>query len=259
MPAQRLPTIAAVPAVNVIAAYLFVDIDDGPALRARLQPAAERAGLKGTVLIAPEGINISLAGGPAAVKTWLALLRADTRFASIEVKTHHADAVPFGRLRFKLKREIIRMNELGIRPQAGRAPAVDSPTLQRWLTAGHCDAGRAVVMLDTRNAFEVDAGSFDSSLDWRLGKFSEFPAALQAHQAELQGKTVVSFCMGGIRCEKAALWMAQAGVAHVLQLDGGILRYFEQTTGAPHWHGGCVVFDERGALGPALHAAGAGG
>jgi UPF0176 protein len=116
------------------------------------------------------------------------LLRADARFATIEVKTHAAHSLPFGRLRFKIKREIIRMNELGIRPQAGRAPAVDATTLQRWLDAGHCDAGRPVVMLDTRNAFEVDAGRFDGALDWRLSRFSDFPAALQAHRGRVAGQ-----------------------------------------------------------------------
>jgi UPF0176 protein len=249
-----LPTIAAVPNVHVVAAYQFVDIDDAPALLGRLQPLAAGLGLKGTVLLAPEGINLSLAGTPQAVSDWLDVLRADARFATIEVKTHLAQGVPFGRLRFKIKREIIRMNELGVRPQAGRAPAVDATTLQRWLDAGQCDAGRPVVMLDTRNAFEVDAGRFAGALDWRLARFSDFPAALQAHRDELQDKTVVSYCTGGIRCEKAALWLAQVGVPNVLQLDGGILRYFELAAGAPHWQGECVVFDERGALDPALQS-----
>jgi UPF0176 protein len=113
-----------------------------------------------------------------------------------------------------------------------------------------CDEGRPVVMLDTRNGFEVDAGAFAGALDWRLARFSDFPAAAQAHAAELQGKTVVSYCTGGIRCEKAALWMQQAGIPHVLQLDGGILRYFEDVPGAPHWQGSCFVFDERVALDP---------
>jgi UPF0176 protein len=113
-----------------------------------------------------------------------------------------------------------------------------------------CDEGRPVVMLDTRNGFEVDAGAFAGALDWRLARFSDFPAAVQTHAAELQGKTVVSYCTGGIRCEKAALWMQQAGIPHVLQLDGGILRYFEDVPGAPHWQGQCFVFDERVALDP---------
>jgi UPF0176 protein len=234
--------------VQVVAAYRFVVLDDGPALRVRLRQAALAANLKGTVLIAPEGINLALAGAGAAVQAWLAELERDARFAGIEVKTHLAARVPFKRLLVKLKREIIRMGEVGVRPQAGRAPAVDAATLRRWLDAGHCDAGRPVVMLDTRNGFEVDAGAFTGALDWRLNRFSEFPAALAAHRDALAGKTVVSYCTGGIRCEKAALWAAQVGLPHVLQLDGGILRYLETVPGAPHWQGRCFVFDERHAL-----------
>jgi UPF0176 protein len=249
---EALPTIAAVrptaTPITVIAAYRFVEIDDGPALRERLAAAAQAGGLKGTVLIAPEGINLSLAGAPEAMATWLHGLQADARFATLELKTHRSASVPFKHLRVKLKAEIIRMNQPTVRPQAGRAPAVDAATLARWLAAGRCDAGREVVMLDTRNGFEVDAGAFDNAIDWRLAKFSDFPAALAAHRAELQGKTVVSYCTGGIRCEKAALWMAEAGIEHALQLDGGILRYFEQAPGAPHWRGDCFVFDERTGL-----------
>jgi UPF0176 protein len=181
---------------------------------------------------------------------WLQALQQDARFQGLEIKRHTAEQLPFKRLLVKVKREIIRMNEHGIRPHAGRAPGVDGATLARWLQAGVCDEGRPVVMLDTRNGFEVDAGAFAGALDWRLARFSDFPAAALARAAELQGKTVVSYCTGGIRCEKAALWMQQAGIPHVLQLDGGILRYFEDMPGAPHWQGQCFVFDERVALGP---------
>ena len=236
----------------VIAAYRFVEIDDGAALRERLAAAAQAGGLKGTVLIAPEGINLSLAGALPAIAAWLRGVQADPRFASLELKLHGSAGIPFKQLKVKLKAEIIRMNRPAVRPQTGRAPAVDAATLAGWLTAGRCDAGREVVMLDTRNGFEVDAGAFEHATDWRLGKFSDFPAALQAHRAELQGKTVVGYCTGGIRCEKAALWMAEAGVENVLQLDGGILRYFEQAPGAPHWRGDCFVFDERTGLDAAL-------
>jgi UPF0176 protein len=261
---RPLPTIAAVSpkpnsnaAIAVIAAYRFVEIDDCQALRDRLEADARARGLKGTVLIATEGINLSLAGPDAAIQAWLGALRADPRFSALELKTHHTAKPPFQRLRVKVNPEIIRMNQPTVRPQAGRAPAVDAATLARWLQAGRCDAGREVVMLDTRNGFEVDAGAFEGAIDWRLAKFSDFPAALQAHQAELQGKTVVSYCTGGIRCEKAALWMAEAGVDNVVQLDGGILRYFEQAPGAPGWRGDCFVFDERSGLDAALkeHAA----
>ncbi len=240
------------PATTVIAAYRFVDIHDAPALRTRLLAHAQALALKGTVLLAPEGINLSLAGAPAAVQQWLSALQADARFAALELKTHHAESPPFKRLLVKCKREIIRMNELGVRPQAGRAPAVHSGTLRRWLDQGQCDEGRPVVMLDTRNTFEVEAGRFEGALHWQLSSFGGFPVALETHRAQLAGKTVVSYCTGGIRCEKAALWMAQQGVAHVHQLDGGILRYFELAPQAPYWQGRCVVFDERRALGPDL-------
>lgn len=242
----------AVKPVAVVAAYRFVELDDTQALQRVLHERARAAALKGTVLLAEEGINLSLAGAPHALQAWLDALTADPRFAALELKWHEADALPFKRLLVKVKREIIRMNERGIRPQVVRAPAVDAATLARWLDAGRCDEGRPVVLLDTRNGFEVDAGAFEGAIDWRLQRFSDFPAAAAAHRAELEGKTVVSYCTGGIRCEKAALWLHEAGLQHVRQLDGGILRYFEQTEGAPHWRGRCFVFDERGALDSAL-------
>jgi UPF0176 protein len=150
----------------------------------------------------------------------------------------------------KVKREIIRMDHPTIRPEAGRAPAVDPTTLRRWLDAGRDDTGREVVLLDTRNAFEVDYGSFEGALDWRIERFTQFPDAATAAAAELQGKTVVSYCTGGIRCEKAAIYLREAGV-DAFQLDGGILGYFEQV-GGEHWTGECFVFDEREALTPGL-------
>ncbi len=240
--------------ISIVAAYRFVDLDDAAALRQVLFDRAVTAGLKGTVLLAPEGINLMLAGETLALQGWLDSLTADARFKCLQLKRHVAQTLPFKRLRVKLKREIIRMNEAGVRPQAGRAPAVDAATLQRWLAAGHCDEGRPLALLDTRNGFEVDAGAFDGAIDWRLQRFSDFPEALQALREELQGKTVVSYCTGGIRCEKAALWMQQAGLAHVHQLDGGILRYLELAPGAPHWRGQCFVFDERVAVDEQLQA-----
>ena len=106
-------------------------------------------------------------------------------------------------------------------------------------------------MLDTRNAFEVDHGTFRGAIDWRISRFTQFPAAVQAHRNDLAGKTVVSFCTGGIRCEKAAIYMARAGVEHVYQLEGGILKYFEET-GGEGYDGECFVFDGRESLDPAL-------
>lgn len=231
-----------------VATYRFVELDDLAGLRDQLLKRAAADGLKGTVLLAAEGINLCLAGEPQAVRGWLRALDVDARLAGLDAKESFSATQPFKRLRVKIKREIIRMNQPTIRPAAGRAPTVDAPTLARWLRQGRCDAGRDLVMLDTRNGFEVDRGAFDGAIDWRLGRFSDFPAALAAHRAALQGKTIVSYCTGGIRCEKAALWMHEQGLPHTLQLEGGILRYFELEPGAPHFHGDCFVFDEREAL-----------
>ncbi|CAB3677395.1 MAG: sulfurtransferase [Achromobacter sp.] len=238
-------------AVVNIAAYKFVSLDLLPDLRAHLLTVAGDCALKGTILLAEEGINLFLAGSAEGIDTFLKTLRADARFADLEVKFSHSEGVPFRKLLVKIKREIIRMDHPTIRPEAGRAPGVDAKTLARWLEQGVDDAGRPVVMLDTRNAFEVDEGTFKNAIDWRIERFTQFPAAVQAHRAELEGKTVVSFCTGGIRCEKAAIYMNEAGIQNVYQLDGGILKYFEET-GGPGYDGKCFVFDERHSLDPEL-------
>ena len=234
-----------------VSAYLFVPLPDAAALREPLLARCKALELKGTILLAEEGINLFLAGAPVAVRALLEELRSDARLAALEAKESWSAEVPFARMLVKVKREIIRMNHPAIRPQQKRAPALAAATLRRWLDQGHDDGGRPVVTLDTRNAFEVDQGSFEGAIDWRLAKFSEFPGALAAHREALRGKTVVSFCTGGIRCEKAALVMQEAGLENVWQLEGGILKYFEETGGA-HFRGSCFVFDGREALGPDL-------
>ena len=230
-----------------ISCYKFVPLPDAAALRDTLQERANAAQLLGTILLAEEGINFFLAGDAETVRAFVDTLRQDARFADLQPKESWSAQVPFRKMLVKVKREIIRMDHPTITPSQGRAPAVDAPTLHRWLAQGHDDAGRAVVMLDTRNDFEVDAGTFNGAIDWRISKFTEFPPALRAHKADLAGKTVVSFCTGGIRCEKAALLMREEGVEHVYQLEGGILKYFEQTDGS-HYHDGCFVFDARRVL-----------
>ena len=238
-----------------IAAYKFVKLAQPAALQASLAEALQRRAIKGTVLLAEEGINLFLAGPSEGVRAWVDALREDARFADLAPKESWSEGVPFKKLLVKVKPEIIRMNHPAIRPDAlERAPAIKPVDLARWLDQGHDDAGRPVVMLDTRNAFEVDYGGFDAAIDWRIAKFSEFPEAAQAHLDELAGKTVVSYCTGGIRCEKAAIVLQQLGV-NALQLEGGILKYFEETQNAPHYHGGCFVFDDREALGAALEPA----
>ena len=230
-----------------IAAYKFIALDRLPALQAAVLSTLQTLNLKGTVLLAEEGINLFLAGEPAAVHDFLDWLRQAPRLADLEIKESLSHTQPFRKLLVKIKPEIIRMNQPAIQPTTGRAPAVDAATLKRWLDVGHDDAGRPVVMLDTRNDFEVDVGTFQHAIDWRISKFTEFPQALLDHRQDLQDKTVVSFCTGGIRCEKAAIFMREAGVQNVWQLDGGILKYFE-VNGHVHFKGECFVFDARRAV-----------
>jgi len=230
-----------------ISAYKFVNLPDAATLREMLLLRARDLALKGTILLAEEGINLFLAGPADDVRGFVAQLHQDTRFADIVPKESWSATQPFKKMLVKVKGEIIRMNYPTIRPAEGRAPAVAPATVKRWLDQGHDDEGRPVVTLDTRNDFEVDAGTFEGAIDWRITKFTEFPQAVLDHRAELEGKTVVSFCTGGIRCEKAAILMHDMGLDHVFQLEGGILKYFEETDGS-HYRGGCFVFDERRAV-----------
>lgn len=238
------------PVLN-ISAYKFVPLHDTDRLQAALLEALQQRGIKGTVLLAEEGINLFLAAASAEIHAFVAWLQLDARFEDLTPKESWSAAQPFRKLLVKIKPEIIRMNHPAIRPSAGRAPAVDAPTLKRWLDCGHDDQGRPVVTLDTRNTYEVDAGTFHQAIDWRLEKFTEFPQAVLDHRDDLAGKTVVSFCTGGIRCEKAAIYLQEAGIANIYQLEGGILKYFEEC-GQAHYDGDCFVFDARRAVDAAL-------
>lgn len=237
--------------VNNIACYKFVSLGNLPELQRTLVARGTALRLRGTILLAPEGINLFLAGEADALTAFMNTLRKDPRFADLEAKLSLSREVPFKRLRVRLKKEIITMKQPQLRPEAQRAPAVSATTLKRWLDQGHDDAGRTVVMLDTRNDYEIAAGRFIRALDYRLARFSEFPARFAEQRAALANKTVVSYCTGGIRCEKAALYMQEQGQPHVYQLEGGILKYFEETGGA-HFQGQCFVFDARVALDTAL-------
>ncbi len=230
-----------------IAAYKFVGLAGLEQRKAEVMSQAQAQELKGTVLLTPEGINLFLAGARPAIDRFLTWLRTDPAFADLEVKYSASESVPFKKLLVKIKKEIIRMNHPAIRPEAGRAPAVDAHTAARWISEGKDDAGRPVVLLDTRNDFEVQAGTFTGAINWGLSKFTEFPQAVLEHKDEFAGKTVISFCTGGIRCEKAAIFMGDVGVENVYQLDGGILKYFEETGGVGY-EGNCFVFDERRSL-----------
>jgi UPF0176 protein len=234
-----------------LAAYHFTPVTDPQALADRLRDRAGFGGLLGTVLVAGEGLNLFLAGQAPAIDDFLAQLRADPRFADITVKLSRSRHQPFARLKVKVKREIIAFRREDASPLQGRAPAVAPGDLARWIAQGRDDDGRRLVLLDTRNREEVEHGTFAGALTLPIDNFTDLPDALAAHRESLADATVVSFCTGGIRCEKAALWMQATGMDNVLQLDGGILGYFEQA-GGRGYDGHCFVFDERVALDPDL-------
>ncbi len=236
-----------------IAAYLFTPISDPASLAEDLRNRARQAGLLGSMLVSPEGLNVVLAGSMDGVETFLSTLRDDSRFVSMPVKTSRSRSQPFARLKVKVKAEIIAWRRADGAPLAHpRAPSVSPVDLARWIERGADDGGRRLVLLDTRNREEVEQGTFCGALTLPIDNFTELPAALVPHRAALADATVVSFCTGGIRCEKAALTLRAGGMDNVLQLDGGILGYFEQVGGAGY-DGRCFVFDGRVALDPALH------
>jgi len=234
-----------------IAAYRFVAVDAPDDLAAQIRTDAEALRLFGSVLVAREGVNLFLAGGAEAIGEFIRRLRRDARFATIPVKASRSATAPFARLKVKVKPEIISFRRDGASPLRGRSPAVAPADLARWIAVGRDDQGRRLVLLDTRNREETGYGSFDGAMVLPIDNFTDLPDALAPHRESLADATVVSFCTGGIRCEKAALWMRATGMDNVLQLDGGILGYFEQA-GGTGYVGACFVFDARIALDPSL-------
>jgi UPF0176 protein len=229
-----------------IATYRFVSIDDPEAVRARLLPHANALGLKGTILLAYEGINMFLAGPETTVRTFLSILDDDTRFANLDIKESWSETMPFHKMKIKVKDEIVTFRQAQVNPAKTPAPFMTAQELKTRL-----DRGEEIVLLDTRNDVEVDTGTFKNAVFWGNRNFTEFGEIAKDHIDELKNKTVVSFCTGGIRCEKAAPYLQSLGAQNVYQLEGGILRYFEQV-GRDHYDGDCFVFDERAAVDPAL-------
>jgi len=225
-----------------LAGYKFVSLDGLDALEVLLDRRCRELGLKGTILLSFEGINVVLAGSEEGTAGFHSLIHGDPRLADLRFKRSVSAYQPFDRMLVKIKKEIITLRVPGIEPAKERAPAIAPSELKRWL-----DEGRAVVLLDTRNAFEVDAGTFDNAMDLRLSSFGQFAQAVDALDPSLKDKTIVTFCTGGIRCEKAAPVLIEKGFRNVFQLDGGILQYFEEC-GDAHFKGRCFVFDQRVAL-----------
>lgn len=230
-----------------LAAYRFAPLGELRSLRARLRLLCRELGLKGTILLSHEGINLFVAGRDEAIAGLLTVIRSLPGFAAFDGKYNPCEHQPYNRMLVRLKKEIISFGVDGIDPARHTSPKLAPAELKRWL-----DEGRPVILLDTRNDYEVKLGTFKNALTLPLKKFRDFPAAVRALPPELKQQPVVMFCTGGIRCEKAGPFMEREGFQHIHQLDGGILKYFEECGGA-HYDGECFVFDQRTGVDPSLH------
>ena len=232
----------------VIAAfYRFTPLSDVAAHQANLRSALEAARACGTVLLAPEGVNGTIASSPADMEAALAAIRALPGCEEIEVKFSEAPDQPFGKLKVKAKREIVTFGQ----------PAAD-PNSQVGTYIAPADWNALVrdentVMIDTRNDFEVALGTFEGAVDPRTVRFSDFPDWFRKFHAEQPARRYALFCTGGIRCEKATSFLLSEGVDNVVHLKGGILKYLETIPEEDSlWNGECFVFDQRIAVGHGL-------
>jgi UPF0176 protein len=225
--------------VTNIAAYQFVELSDLEPLRARLVRQCKAWGLRGTILLSREGINLFVAGGSAEIDALLTELRAMPGLENFTPKVSLSDEQPFRRMLVRIKKEIIAFGVPGIEPAKRTSPKLAPRELKQWL-----DEGRPVTLLDTRNDYEVQLGTFRGAKVLGIQHFRNFPAAVRELPAEMKEQPIVMFCTGGIRCEKAGPFMEREGFSRVFQLDGGILKYFEDC-GGEHYDGECFVFDRR--------------
>ncbi len=239
-------------AVLNISTYKFTpfEADALPALRDRLKLTCDAAGLRGTILLSTEGINLFVAGLADNVHALLAELRTVPGLADLTPKESFSSEQPFNRMLVKIKKEIIAFGVDGIDPARRPSPKLAPRTLKQWL-----DEGRPITLLDTRNDYEVRLGTFKGAIDPHIDHFREFPDAVRKLPDDLKSQPVVMFCTGGIRCEKAGPFMIREGYENVFQLDGGILKYFEECGGA-HYEGECFVFDRRVGVNPDLTESG---
>ena len=239
--------LAAMPdAILNFSCYKFTPLADLEALRLGLLDACRAHEVRGTILLAPEGINFFLAGTRAQLDAVLAVLRAVPGLADLAPKESPSPDRPFRRMLVKVKKEIIAFGVEGVDPARAPSPKLKPAELKRWL-----DEGRPVVLLDTRNVYEVRMGTFRGALTTPIWNFRDFPRAVADLPPTLKDRPVVMFCTGGIRCEKAGPYLESLGYKDIHQLDGGILKYFEEVGGA-HYEGECFVFDERVGVDAAL-------
>lgn len=225
-----------------VAAYKFVPLTNLAERRERLRSFCLSLQLRGTILLSTEGINLFVAGSRDAIDGILKELGQDAEIGKLEVKESYSDYQPFNRMLVRLKKEIIAFGVNGIDPGNAPSKKISPQQLKKWL-----DDGKPVTLLDTRNDYEVRLGTFENAKPIGIDHFRNFPEAVDQLAEDLPDQPIVMFCTGGIRCEKAGPYMEQAGYRDVYQLEGGILKYFEEC-GGDHYDGDCFVFDKRTAL-----------
>ncbi len=229
-----------------ISAYKFVPLSDLKALREELLIRCKAWGLKGSILLSTEGINLFVAGPKFEISSLVTRLRTIPGLEELTPKFSESDHQPFSRMLVRIKKEIIAFGVEGINPATFTSPKLEARALKQWL-----DEGRPITLLDTRNDYEVKLGTFNGAMPLGIDHFRDFPEAVRRLPPELKDQPIVMFCTGGIRCEKAGPFMHREGFKNVLQLDGGILKYFEEC-GGEHYQGECFVFDQRVGVDPHL-------
>ena len=233
--------------LTIAALYHFTRFPDPAALRRPLLDLCLDQGVKGSLLLASEGINGTIAGLRGGIDTVLAYIRDLPGCADLDWKESHATTMPFGKMKVKLKREIVTMGQPDIDPQA-RVGHYVSPSDWNTLITAH-----DVVVIDTRNEYEVAIGTFKGAIDPGTRSFSQFPAWWEANRERFHNKRIAMFCTGGIRCEKSTKFLLNQGIDGVYHLKGGILQYLEDVPRDESlWQGECFVFDQRVSVGHGL-------
>lgn len=242
-----IPPMSAVqPLITNISGYRFASLTDLKEWRRQLLECCEQQKLKGTILLSPEGINVFLAGAAESIEIVIGLIQRIPGLEGFRAKYSLSEQQPFTRMLVRLKKEIIAFGVDGVDPATYTSPRLPAATLKQWL-----DEGRPVRLLDTRNDYEVKLGTFAGALPIGVDHFRDFPEAVNRLPEDWKQAPVVTFCTGGIRCEKAAPYLEMQGFQNVFQLEGGILKYFEEVGGA-HYQGECFVFDQRVGVDPSL-------
>ena len=225
-----------------ITGYKFTPIDDELLLRETILKISTDLNLKGTVLISSKGLNFSVSGNKKNIDNFIIFIHSDKRFSDIDIKVTYNQYQPFRKMLVRIKKEIISMGVEEINPFQFTGQKISPKELNNKL-----DNNEEIVLLDTRNEYEVRLGTFKNAIDLDLDSFRDFPEEIEKLREELNGKEVVMFCTGGIRCEKASALMLENGFENIKQIEGGVINYFKET-GGKHWNGDCFVFDDRVAL-----------